>query len=71
MYVKFYEMYVTNTCIQRRITCTAIFGFLIQTAIEHFRRTEIYLFNRDIFPDHLFAPSKTTNRFHNELPMQL
>lgn len=32
------------------------------TAVKGFEKAGIYPFNRDVFPDHLFAPSETTNR---------
>lgn len=45
-----------------------------QTAIKGFEKTGIYPFNNDVFPDHLFAPSDTTERpmenVDNPLPKQ-
>lgn len=37
-------------------------GAVAQTAIKGFEKTGIYPFNSDVFPDHLFAPSETTER---------
>ncbi|KAF2900054.1 hypothetical protein ILUMI_06138 [Ignelater luminosus] len=35
---------------------------VMQTAIAGLKKTVIYPFNRDVFPEHLFAPSETTKR---------
>lgn len=43
-----------NRAIQRSAT--------VQTLVNGFRKTGIFPFNPDIFPDHLFAPSITTDR---------
>ncbi|XP_072381743.1 uncharacterized protein [Diabrotica undecimpunctata] len=34
----------------------------VQTALKGFEKTGIYPFNRDVFPDYLFAPSDTTEQ---------
>lgn len=34
----------------------------MNTAVNGFKQTGIYPFNRNIFPEHLFAPSETTDR---------
>ncbi|GBM76068.1 hypothetical protein AVEN_167488-1 [Araneus ventricosus] len=34
----------------------------VQTAVKGFEKTGIYPFNRDVFPEYLFAPSETTER---------
>ncbi|GBM78851.1 hypothetical protein AVEN_157810-1 [Araneus ventricosus] len=33
-----------------------------QTAVKGFEKTGIYPFNRDVFPEYLFAPSQTTEK---------
>ncbi len=35
---------------------------VMQTATNGFRQTDIYPLNRNIFPEHIFAPSLTTDR---------
>lgn len=34
----------------------------VQNAVNGFKKTGIYPFNRDVFPDYLFAPSETTEK---------
>lgn len=34
----------------------------VQNAMNGFKKTGIYPFNRDVFPEHLFAPSETTEK---------
>ncbi|GBM96404.1 hypothetical protein AVEN_85257-1 [Araneus ventricosus] len=34
----------------------------VKTAVKGFEKTGIYLFNRNVFPEYLFAPSETTEK---------
>ena len=40
----------------------------VQTAIHGFEKTGIFPFNRDVFPEHLYAPSDTTDRPLENIP---
>ena len=43
----------------------------VQNAVNGFKKTGIYPFNRDVFPEHLFAPSETTEKFATNSKPQL
>lgn len=70
----FYEQEVRKWLINHPGRCVTIFqvaklfgtafqrAAVMQTAINGFQKTGIYPFNRDIFPDYLYAPSETTER---------
>lgn len=50
--------YQIGNLLYRAFTRAAI----IQTAIKGFENTGIYPFDKNIFPDHMYAPSETTIR---------
>ncbi|KAF2894018.1 hypothetical protein ILUMI_12155 [Ignelater luminosus] len=48
--------------IGKLLTAAFTRGAVMQTAITGFKKTRIFPFNRNVFPEHLFAPSETTER---------